>query len=161
MPEMVCDAPSEPRADPPGFRVRLAQSPADVLGYAAVAGRGVRAPRDAGRDDADDAVATTEPLLADEVAIASPRIAHGRDRRRQAAVDGRRRRSERVRQLGLVRRRRARGHGLGDAVTRLVTNEGFARGARLLTLEASPYGRNTYDRMGYQTLYDYRLLIKV
>ena len=46
-------------------------------------------------------------------------------------------------------------------MTRLVTNEGFARGARLLTLEASPYGRNTYDRMGYQTLYDYRLLIQV
>ena len=55
----------------------------------------------------------------------------------------------------------ARGHGLGDAVTRRVTNEGFDRGARLLTLEASPFGRNTYPRMGYRELYDYRLLIKV
>jgi ribosomal protein S18 acetylase RimI-like enzyme len=55
----------------------------------------------------------------------------------------------------------ARGHGLGDAVTRMVTNEAFARGVTLCTLEASHFGRNTYDRMGYRTLYDYRLLIKV
>ena len=31
----------------------------------------------------------------------------------------------------------ARGRGLGDVVTRAVTNEAFARGAPLVTLEAS------------------------
>jgi ribosomal protein S18 acetylase RimI-like enzyme len=55
----------------------------------------------------------------------------------------------------------ARGHGLGDHVTRLVTNEAFARGARFVSLEASRYGESTYARMGYRELYRYRMLIKV
>jgi ribosomal protein S18 acetylase RimI-like enzyme len=53
-----------------------------------------------------------------------------------------------------------RGRHLGDAVTRLVTNEAFARGASIVTLEASRFGENTYRRMGYEERYRYRMLIK-
>ena len=42
-----------------------------------------------------------------------------------------------------------------------MTNEAFARGAELVTLEASHFGENTYARMGYRELYRYRILIKV
>jgi len=56
---------------------------------------------------------------------------------------------------------KARGNGLGDTVTRRVTNEGFARGANIVTLEASQFGEHTYARMGYRELYRYRLLIKL
>jgi len=55
----------------------------------------------------------------------------------------------------------ARGRGLGDVVTRAVTNEAFARGAPLVTLEASEFGEHTYARMGYREVYRYRVLIRV
>jgi ribosomal protein S18 acetylase RimI-like enzyme len=55
----------------------------------------------------------------------------------------------------------ARGRGLGDTVTRAVTNEAFARGATLLSLEASPFGEHTYARMGYREIYRYRTLIRM
>src|SRR5262249_41013000 len=58
-------------------------------------------------------------------------------------------------------RDKARGNGLGDTVTRRVTNEAFARGANIVTLEASHFGEHTYARMGYRELYRYRLLIKL
>jgi ribosomal protein S18 acetylase RimI-like enzyme len=54
-----------------------------------------------------------------------------------------------------------RGRGLGDVVTRAVTNAAFDRGASLVTLEASPFGKSTYARMGYEQLYDYRILIRL
>ncbi len=54
-----------------------------------------------------------------------------------------------------------RGRGLGDAVTRRVTNEAFERGAATVTLEASPFGEAIYRRMGYRELYRYRMLIKL
>ena len=55
----------------------------------------------------------------------------------------------------------ARGKGLGDVVTRRVTNEAFDRGASLVTLEASHFGEHTYARMGYRELYRYAVLIKL
>ena len=55
----------------------------------------------------------------------------------------------------------ARGRGLGDTVTRAVTNEAFRRGADLVTLEASPFGEHTYARMGYREIYRYRMLLRV
>jgi ribosomal protein S18 acetylase RimI-like enzyme len=54
-----------------------------------------------------------------------------------------------------------RGRHLGDHVTRLVTNEAFARGASIVTLEASRFGENTYRRMGYEERYRYRMMIKL
>lgn len=50
----------------------------------------------------------------------------------------------------------ARRSGLGELCTRLATHAGFANGARVVTLQASPYGEPIYQRLGYQT-YD-RLL---
>ena len=103
MPEMVCDTPLEPRADPPGFRVRLAQSPADVLGYAAVAGEAF-AHLGMPAETTQTTLSRTEPLLADEVAITIAEDAHGAIvAGALSAVVGDD--PERVRQLGLVRRR--------------------------------------------------------
>jgi ribosomal protein S18 acetylase RimI-like enzyme len=156
--EMVCETRLETRADPTGFRVRLAESAADVAGYASVAGEAF-AHLAIPAEWLEATLSNPDALLADNIAIA---IAEADDGPIVAGA------------LSIVLGDEpngyvswvacadaARGHGLGDAVTRRVTNEGFDRGARLLTLEASPFGRNTYHRMGYRELYDYRLLIKV
>lgn len=45
----------------------------------------------------------------------------------------------------------ARRSGLGELCTRLATHAGFANGARVVTLQASPYGEPIYQRLGYQT----------
>lgn len=52
-----------------------------------------------------------------------------------------------------------RGRGLGRAVTAVATNAGFELGAELASLQASPMGRPIYEAMGYETIYDYRLLM--
>jgi GNAT superfamily N-acetyltransferase len=52
---------------------------------------------------------------------------------------------------------RARGKGLGQATTAAATNAGFELGAELASLQASPMGKPIYERMGYETLFDYRL----
>ncbi len=52
---------------------------------------------------------------------------------------------------------RARGKGLGEATTAAATNAGFELGADLASLQASPMGKPIYERMGYETLFDYRL----
>jgi ribosomal protein S18 acetylase RimI-like enzyme len=49
----------------------------------------------------------------------------------------------------------ARGTGLGDAVTRAVTNRAFDAGAKAVTLQASKQGEPIYQRMGYETIYRY------
>ncbi len=47
----------------------------------------------------------------------------------------------------------ARGRGLGELVTRAVTNRGFERGAPFVGLQASPMGEPIYTRMGYRSIY--------
>ena len=54
----------------------------------------------------------------------------------------------------------ARGSGLGEAVTRAVTNRAFADGARAVTLQASPMGAPIYLRMGYEEIYDYSTFVR-
>ncbi len=49
----------------------------------------------------------------------------------------------------------ARGRGVGELVTRAVTNRGFEVGAAAVTLQASPMGEPIYDRMGYASIYRY------
>lgn len=49
----------------------------------------------------------------------------------------------------------ARGRGLAELVTRVVTNVGFDGGAPYVTLQASPMGESIYRRMGYRELYRY------
>ncbi|MET0341245.1 MAG: GNAT family N-acetyltransferase [Polyangiales bacterium] len=41
--------------------------------------------------------------------------------------------------------------GLATICTALATNAGFERGARVVTLQASPFGEPIYHRLGYQT----------
>jgi predicted GNAT family acetyltransferase len=55
----------------------------------------------------------------------------------------------------------ARGRGLGEAVTRAVTNAAFDLGARANTLQASIMGEPIYRRMGYETLYSYHSLVRM
>lgn len=55
----------------------------------------------------------------------------------------------------------ARGRGLGEAVTRAVTNRAFDEGATASTLQASSMGEALYDRMGYDTLYRYTGYVKL
>lgn len=53
----------------------------------------------------------------------------------------------------------ARGHGLGRAVTVAATNAGFELGADIASLQASPMGRPIYTKLGYEAVYDYRLMM--
>lgn len=53
----------------------------------------------------------------------------------------------------------ARGKGLGRAVTAAATNAGFDLGAEIASLQASPMGAPIYRDMGYETIFDYRLLM--
>jgi hypothetical protein len=49
----------------------------------------------------------------------------------------------------------ARGCGIGELVTRAVTDRAFDLGAAAVTLQASPMGEAIYARMGYVTAYRY------
>jgi hypothetical protein len=48
------------------------------------------------------------------------------------------------------------GHGFGGAVTSAVAEEGFRRGARFVSLQASPMGAPMYTRMGFTVATHYR-----
>jgi GNAT superfamily N-acetyltransferase len=52
----------------------------------------------------------------------------------------------------------ARGRGLGTTMTATAVNAGFDLGAEAASLQASPMGESLYRRMGFETIYDYRLL---
>ena len=54
----------------------------------------------------------------------------------------------------------ARGKGLGEAVTRAVTNLAFDLGAACNTLQASVMGAPIYLRMGYETIYHHRAYVR-
>ena len=53
----------------------------------------------------------------------------------------------------------ARGRGLGRALTAAAVDAGFDLGADLASLQASPMGEPIYRAMGFETIYDYRLLM--
>lgn len=53
----------------------------------------------------------------------------------------------------------ARGQGLGRATTAAATNAGFDLGADIASLQASPMGKPIYLDMGFETIFDYRLLM--
>jgi GNAT superfamily N-acetyltransferase len=53
----------------------------------------------------------------------------------------------------------ARGRGLGRAVTAAATNSGFELGADVASLQASHMGRPIYAAMGFETVFDYQLLL--
>jgi ribosomal protein S18 acetylase RimI-like enzyme len=53
----------------------------------------------------------------------------------------------------------ARGRGLGTTMTAAAVNAGFDMGAEIASLQASPMGEKLYRRMGFETIFDYRLLM--
>lgn len=53
----------------------------------------------------------------------------------------------------------ARGRGLGQAMTATAVNAGLDIGAKTASLQASPMGESIYRRMGFETIYDYRLFM--
>jgi len=56
-------------------------------------------------------------------------------------------------------RESARGLGLGRTVTVAATNAGLELGAEFASLQASPMGRPIYVKLGYEVVYDYRLMM--
>jgi ribosomal protein S18 acetylase RimI-like enzyme len=53
----------------------------------------------------------------------------------------------------------ARGRGLGWTVTATAVNAGFDLGAESASLQASSMGESLYRRMGFETIFNYRLLV--
>jgi ribosomal protein S18 acetylase RimI-like enzyme len=157
VPSMLCTVVPDDRPPAPEVSVRLAGSAADISAYAAVAGRAFV---DIGliEEPTRELLDTPELLLADDVIVAvgelDGRIVAGAFTK--LVADGT---SGYVSFVSVLSE--ARGHALGDAVTRLITREAFARGATSLSLEASKFGENTYRRMGYRDLFEYRLMIRL
>jgi GNAT superfamily N-acetyltransferase len=156
-PEMVCENVLEPRDPPDGFVLRFADSPADISAYARVA---AEAFRHLHMTEAAVLAAVDHPdaFLADNCVVALVEadgvpVAGAQallcDRGSDAYISW------------VSCADSARGHGLGDTVTRAVTNEAFRRGATLSSLEASQFGEHTYARMGYREIYRYRLLLRM
>lgn len=148
-PAMVCDARLPDGAAPDGIELRLAASPDDIAAFvalndAAYQTLGMTAGAITG------AITAPERVLAPHVktviawegdqALATAQIvlSHG--------IAG-------VYYVGTAEA--ARGRGLGELVTRTVTNLGFDLGARLVTLQASTMGDPIYRRMGYREIYRY------
>ncbi len=67
--------------------------------------------------------------------------------------------AEGVGMVGWVASRpQARGRGLAEACTIAVTNRAFELGADVAALQASHMGEGLYERLGYEQIYEYRLL---
>jgi GNAT superfamily N-acetyltransferase len=92
--------------------------------------------------DGDDAAAFLAHLDGEPVGIAMTIVNHG--------VAG-------IYWVGSLER--ARGRGIGRAITAAATNAGFDLGADIASLQASPMGEPVYEAMGYEAIYDYRLLL--
>ena len=155
-PEMVCDLPLDAREPAAGVTVRLASTPADISAYARIAAEAfghLHVPEAA----ALDGVNHPDAMLADDNVVALAEI-DGVPVAGAQAVLFADRAGAYVAWVSCLDA--ARGRGLGDTVTRAVTNEAFARGASLVSLEASQYGEHTYARMGYREIYRYRMLIR-
>jgi GNAT superfamily N-acetyltransferase len=156
-PEMVCEQRLDPAAPPDGVVVRLAETPADVHDYAVIAGhafRHLQLPEEITRSAVDNPAVMLEPRVAIALADVDGRPVAGAC----SVLFG----DEPNGYVGWVAcLDDARGRGLGDVVTRRVTNEAFDRGAAIVTLEASHFGEHTYARMGYRELYRYAVLIKL
>jgi len=54
----------------------------------------------------------------------------------------------------------ARGRGLARTLTATAVNAGFELGAESASLQASPMGEPVYRRLGFETIFNYRLLMQ-
>ncbi len=150
MPEMVLRAPVEPPPLPTGATIRKLTEVEQVDDYweiAAASYASLGFPPEvfgsyANRSGllAENVAAFLAYLDGEPVSIAMTIVSHG--------VAG-------IYWVGSLEK--ARGRGLGEATTAAATNAGFELGAELASLQASPMGKPIYERMGYETLFDYRL----
>jgi hypothetical protein len=151
MPEMVLEAPVEAPPLPAGAEIRKLTEVAQVDDYweiaaASYTSNGFPPEVFAGYTNrtgllaAENAAAFVAYLDGEPVSIAMTIVSHG--------VAG-------IYWVGSLEQ--ARGRGLGRATTAAATNAGFELGADLASLQASPMGKPIYERMGYETLFDYRL----
>jgi len=152
-PQMVCTEPPAAPSIGSDVEVVLTRDHTDLHGYATVAG-------EAFADlnfPADQTVASLDrPSFVDDprVSLAVARIGGTVVAGAVAVTEG----------AGsyisfVAADKQARRHGLGDAVTRLVTRSGFDAGASMASLEASPFGYHVYERMGYREIFKYALLV--
>ena len=150
MPEMLLRAPAEEPPLAPGVEIRPLRGAAEAEAYwriAAAAYASVGFPPEVfgfyeGLEKLEgDAAAVFLALLDDEpVGISMTLLSHG--------VAG-------IYWVGSLER--ARGRGIGRAVTAAATNRGFELGADVASLQASHMGEPIYRAMGYETICDYRL----
>ena len=154
-PQMICDRRPPDRAPAAPATVRLASTANDIHAYADIAAEAfTHLSFDA--DATRNSVRNADVMLGDEVIVSI------------AEIDGRRVAGACCVLVGdepngyvawVACADEARGHGLGDTVTRLVTNSAFDRGAHIVSLEASHFGASTYARMGYREIRRYRVLV--
>ncbi len=152
MPEMTLTAPVEAPALPPGAELRRLTAVEEAEDYwkaatASYASLGFPPEVFAGYSDhsgllAENVAAFIAYLDGEPVAIAMTIVSEG--------VAG-------IYWVGTLEQ--ARGKGLGRAVTAAATNAGFELGADLASLQASPMGKPIYEAMGYETVFEYRLLM--
>jgi len=152
MPEMILRAPVEAPALPPGAELRRLTAGEEAEDYwrvaaASYASLGFPPEVFAGYTDhagllAGNVAAFLAHLEGEPVAIAMTIVSDG--------VAG-------IYWVGTLER--TRGKGLGRAVTAAATNAGFELGAELASLQASPMGKPVYEAMGYETVFEYRLLM--
>ena len=154
-PQMVRDRPCEPAPTPEGVVLRWADSIDDIVRFADVVDRsyqslGAPAGAIAGSVVAHHRVLEphVETVLAEvdgEVAAcAQLLLSHG--------IGG-------VYYVGTLEE--ARGRGLGELVTRAVTDQAFERGATAVGLQASPMGEPIYRRLGFRELYRQAGLVRL
>jgi hypothetical protein len=152
MPEMILKGPVPPRPLPAGAELRRLRAEDEVDAYWKVAAASFASlgfpPEIFGsyRDRtgllADNIAAFIAYVDDEPVSVAMTIVSHG--------VAG-------IYWVGSVES--ARGGGLGRAVTAAATNAGFELGADLASLQASHMGEPVYAAMGFETVFDYQLLM--
>ena len=152
MPEMALEAPADEPPLPSGAELRQISEAGQAEDYwriatASYASLGFPAEVFAGYSNhagllAENVAAFVAYLDGEPVSIAMTIVSHG--------VAG-------IYWVGSLEQ--ARGKGFGRAVTAAATNAGFALGAQVASLQASPMGKPIYEAMGYETVFDYRLFM--
>jgi hypothetical protein len=152
MPQMTLDGPAETRPLPPGAELRQVSTATEIEDYWRIAAASYTSlgfpPEVFGFYSNHDGMlienvaAFIAYLDGEPVSIAMTILHHG--------VAG-------IYWVGSLEG--ARGKGLGRATTMAATNAGFELGADLASLQASPMGKPIYLEMGYETIYDYKLLM--
>jgi ribosomal protein S18 acetylase RimI-like enzyme len=151
MPEMVLDRAAEEQPPPPGVELRRVSSAEDARQYwevavAAYASLGFPPEIFAFYENgeglwADNVAAFLARLDGRPAGIAMTIVTHG--------VAG-------IYWVGCTEE--ARGRGLGQTMTAAAVNAGLEMGAETASLQASPMGEGLYRQMGFETIFNYRLL---